>query len=413
MSGDGFQSQFASSEPVWFERSKDGPIASYRNALAALGGLDATFSYDEFRHRSFVHWRTFGDAPVEVGDFHAIALRKAIADRYNFDPQKDNVTDAIATLCHANRFDPIRDYLDGLQWDGRRRIDTWLTYYLGVDDAPIVRDFSRKTLLAGVRRIRQPGCKFDHVLVLEGEQGVGKSSALRILAGDAEYFTDQELIGLDAKAQQEGVAGKWIVELSELAGVRRTEVEKVKSFITRQVDRSRAAYARYTTDQPRRCIMIGTTNANEYLSDATGNRRFWPVKTTSIDLAALAADRDQLWAEAARAESTGETLDLDSDRYADARLAQAEREERDPWEDILRLLFVSPDLDGVQRIYSRTILGDELSIPIEKQTTAAAHRLARCMKRLGWEGPGLLPRRRTDSGDDDTKRARGYWRLEQ
>ncbi|MBK6704250.1 MAG: hypothetical protein IPG56_11180 [Caulobacteraceae bacterium] len=209
-----------------------------------------------------------------------------------------------------HQFDPVRESLRNLKWDGVRRLRTWLSRYLGAEDTPLNRAIGMKTMVAAVRRVNEPGCKFDYVPVLEGAQGTGKSTALKILAGEDEFFSDQDLVHLDAKAQQEALRGKWIYEIAELSGLSRTESERTKAFLSRTHDRARRAYGYASIDQPRRCIFIGTTNDNNYLKDPTGNRRFWPVATGRIDLDALAADRDQLWAEAVIADAAGETLYL-------------------------------------------------------------------------------------------------------
>src|SRR5262249_25105856 len=147
------------------------------------------------------------------------AARDVIIARFSFDPGKDHMKEALERACEETRFDPIQDYLDGLQWDGQARLERWLMTYLGVDDTPFARAAGGLTLMAAVRRARQPGVKFDHMLVLEGLQRAGKSSALRILAGGPENFSDQGILHLkDEKAQQEQIEGVWIYEIAELVG---------------------------------------------------------------------------------------------------------------------------------------------------------------------------------------------------
>lgn len=364
------------------------PKPTYRNTRIALTCFGARFSFNEFNRRFIVEWQMLDRFDGVLSDAAVDKFRGAILARFGFDPKKENTSDALSSLCWENSFDPIKDYLNALKWDGRPRLNEWLTYYLGADSTALNREFGRKALIAAVRRARSPGCKFDNVLVLEGGQGTGKSSALRVLAGSDEAFTDQDMLHLDAKAQQEALAGKWIVELAELAGMRRTDAEKIKAFASRTHDRARGAYARFTDDQPRRCVMVGTTNADEYLSDPTGNRRFWPVKTNAIDLDALITDRDQIWAEAAMLEKGGETLLLSQELWSSAAKIAAQRLERDPWEDLLRKTAGTKEGDE-RRISSADLMGDDLclKIPRDRQTTPAAQRLARVMKKLGWDGP--------------------------
>jgi predicted P-loop ATPase len=259
-------------------------------------------------------------------------------------------------------------------------------------------------LIAAVRRARQPGCKFDYVVVLEGKQGTGKSSALRILAG-VENFSDQPLLHLETRAQQEAIEGVWIFELSELAGLRRTEIETVKSFLSKTADNARPAYGRFRSDQPRRCIFVGTTNEFEYLRDSSGNRRFWPVRTGVIDLEALRRDRDQLWAEAAAAEAQGEGLTIGDDLYEAAIEQQEQRLVKDSWDDILasaKAEFV--DLEGIERISSERLLTFYLRLSADKINDGTTKRQRNSMHRLGWSGPkkmrfASLPKQ-------------GYWRQE-
>ena len=180
---------------------------------------------------------------------------------------------------------------------------------------------------------------------LEGEQGVGKSTAIKILAGP-ENFSDQNILTLDPKAQMELLEGVWIYELCELEGLSRADTSKVKAFASRSVDQGRPAYGRFKETRPRQAVFIGTTNDDKYLRDMTGNRRFWPVKVGKIDLEALQRDRDQLFAEAAICEEKGELLVLPEELWPAAQIEQEARLEDDPWMDILSKLHPS-DLDQV------------------------------------------------------------------
>jgi predicted P-loop ATPase len=220
----------------------------------------------------------------------------------------------------------VVDYLSSLVWDGTPRLDRWLVDYAGAEDTPRVRAVSRAMLIAAVRRARQPGCTFDQMPVLEGPQGCGKSSALRVLAVDDAWFTDVlPLADADMRRIIEATAGKWIVEAAELASLleREDDVAKdresaprrqsaaLKAYLSRSHDEARMAYARERTRVPRSFVIVGTTGATSYLQD-TGNRRFWPVSVRRFDLDQLISVRDQLWAEAAVAEACGESIHLDA-----------------------------------------------------------------------------------------------------
>ncbi len=204
----------------------------------------------------------------------------------------------------------VTDYLNALVWDGTPRIDRWLVDCAGADDTPNVRAVSRALLVAAVRRARHPGCKLDQMPVITGPQGSGKSSALRLLAVDDAWFADDAPIGTDdARRIIEATAGKWIVEAAELSGMSPSDSSLLKAFLSRSADEARMPYQRDQTRVPRGFVVVGTTGSADFLQDNTGNRRFWPVSVRRFDLVRLAAVRDQLWAEAAVIEATGEVID--------------------------------------------------------------------------------------------------------
>lgn len=186
---------------------------------------------------------------------------------------------------------------------------------------------------------RHPGCKFDYIIVLEGAEGLFKSSALCVLAGGPENFSDQTILGRSDREQQELLRGVLLYEIADLTNIKKAEVEEVKAFASRTVDRARPAYGRCRIDMPRRGTIWGTTNNSEYLKSQTGNRRFWPIEvaaTRPIDLEGLVRDRDQLFAEAAALEAGGASIVLPKELWAAAGDEQDKRREADPWEDKLR-----------------------------------------------------------------------------
>lgn len=260
-----------------------------------------------------------------------------IAEKLNFEPKDLHTEKAIINVSAANSSHPVKAYLNGLTWDGKKRLDTWLCDYLGADDTNYVRQIGAKTLVAAVARIYKPGIKFDHMLVLEGDQGLGKSQAVKALGGA--WYGD---ITVDAHNRDtiDAMRGKWVIEISEMECTRRTETQALKAFISRETDRVRLAYARASKDFHRQCIFIGTINPegeNDYLKDTTGNRRFWPVLLHQINVPALTAARDQLWAEAVARFRGGETLYIkDANVLAQASEEQRKRTHRDPWSDKIR-----------------------------------------------------------------------------
>jgi hypothetical protein len=397
--------------PLGFQHSKSpaGIPASLENAIIAIGMLGAECRYDVFHDRIIVKGHECGVR----GDAHenlenvTLKVRQAVLERFGFDPSATYTLDALKLRCLDHIFDPVRDYLDGLRWDGVKRLDRWLVRYCGANDTPLNRAIGRKMLVAGVSRVREPGCKFDYIVVLEGRQGVGKSSLLRILAGE-DNFSDNEILGLYKREQQEAIQGVWIYEVAELEGLSKSEVTKVKLFASKTVDGARPAYGRSRVDRPRRCIFVATTNEDIYLRDTTGNRRFWPVCVGVIDLAGVRKDRDQLWAEAAAAEGDGEGLVIPQQLWPDVAAQQEARMEVDPWEDtiarelarLIRLAsrrvegsFViegsfagAADANGNPewRVSTDHLLTDVLSLPKERQNNNHTKRLAGIMRGLGW-----------------------------
>jgi hypothetical protein len=394
----------------FFQHSKSpkGIVTSYENALIAIKSMKISCRYDLFHDKLLVEgYESFANGDVLQNlDNTLLMLRERILRQHHFDAGKELLSDALRTECLKHIFDPVRDYLDGLRWDGVPRVDRWLIDYCGAEDTPLNRAFGRKVLMAAVRRVRRPGCKFDYILTLEGPQGIGKSTMLRILAGE-ENFSDSEILGLDKQEQQEAVQGVWIYEISELEGMRKADVTHVKLFLSKTSDNARPAYGRTRVDRPRRCIFIATTNEASYLRDSTGNRRFWPVKVVRIDLAAITRDRDQLWAEASQLEMGDEPLEINAALWAAAAEQQSGRLEHDLWEDPIRTwisvrqsaykhpaaedgtfcLTLTPDGLREWRISSSCLLDNVLLMPIERQTDAAAKRLTKVMEALGWQRP--------------------------
>ena len=371
----------------WPDVTKRGaPKRTYRNTREAIRALGIICRYDAFHDRMLVGGEEINLWAGELSDAVTVVLRQIIVERFDFDPGKENINDAATELCLENRFNPVIDYLARSNWDRTPRLETWLARYLGADDTPLNRAIGKLTLVAAVRRARQPGCKFDHIVVLEGPEGTMKSTSLVTLAG-IENFSDQTILTASDKEQQELVRGVWIFEIADLAGMKRSEVEKVKAFASRTHDRARPAYGRRRIDAARNCIFIGTTNEDEYLKSETGNRRFWPVRTGTIDMEALRRDRDQLWAEAAAVEAQNDPLILPKELWTEAAEAQDERRQHDPWDDILfgikGTVFAAADTEE-EWIRAREVLM-QLSIASDR-ATAETYKTAEEGDAAAWVG---------------------------
>ncbi|MCU1327483.1 MAG: virulence-associated family protein [Bryobacterales bacterium] len=303
--------------------------------------------------------------------------------------------EAVQTVAAASRFHPVREYLNSLKWDGKPRLDTWCGAYLGTTKE-IACTFGRLWLISAVARILKPGTKADCCLVLEGPQGIYKSTALRTLAG--EWFTDQisDLGSKDAAMQSHGV---WIVEIAELDSINRSESSRIKGFMSATFDRFRLPYGKNIIEWPRDCVFAGTVNHDAYLRDETGARRFWPVRCGAIDIKALARDRDQLWAEAIAEFRAGASWWLkDQDSIEQAEAEQGERYQEGPWDSPIEAWLQNPgaryDVQGhpVADLDSDTTsvtVADILSHCIGKEpkhwTKGDQMAVGATLKRLGWE----------------------------
>ncbi len=282
-----------------------------------------------------------GDEPTALDDATANGLRLEADRTFRLLPSKEFWFDVLVDLARHNTFHPPREYFDDVQglWDGKPRLDTWLIDHAGAGDTPFVRAVSAITLIAAVRRVRQPGCEFQEMTVLESAQGWGKSKVWRLLAGDA-WFFDGLNLKADAKKVLEQNSGHLLIERADLSGLREAHVEHLKQMMSMRVNKARMSYDRLRTDRPRRFIFVGTTNETAYLLDPTGNRRFWPIAIKRrIDLAALAEARDQLWAEAATREARGESIRLASELWEAAAEEQRKRLDGDGLDDFLGPIF--------------------------------------------------------------------------
>ena len=294
------------------------------------------------------------------------ALKVYLSSHYAlYSPGKTK--DALVAVASERAYHPIRDYLESLPpWDGEKRVDTLLIDYFGAEDTPYTRAVMRKTLCAAVARIFQPGIKFDTVLILNGPQGIGKSTLFSKLAG--EWFSDSLAItDMRDKTGPEKMQGYWILELGELAGMRKMDTEIIKSFITRMDDKYRASYGLNVESHPRQCIIVGSTNAESgFLRDITGNRRFWPVRVSGHSVKKpwqlTEADVAQIWAEALDLYRHGEKLYLNSTEEAIAREEQTQAMETDDREGLVRAYLDTPlpaNWDDLPLYDRRAFLNDD------------------------------------------------------
>ncbi len=329
-------------KPAWFGRLRldlaGAPERNEANVIVALTSDPAfagVLAFDEFSQEIVVRqplpWEAAtGPFPRPWEDADDVRTAEWLQLRgVNVAPLV--VGRAVGAVARELRIHPVRDWLDTLKWDGTPRIETWTSTYLGAEPTAFNHTIGALWLISAVARIYRPGVKADHMLILEGPQGARKSTAIKVLASE-DWFTDElpELGSKDAAIHMQGV---WIVEIAELDAIGRAEVSRIKAFLTRTTDRFRPPYGRYTVEVPRQCVFAGTVNPDTYLRDETGNRRFWPLRCGTIDIAALARDRDQLWAEAVHRFRDGAIWWIDDPAIlAEAAAAQEARYQADAWD---------------------------------------------------------------------------------
>ena len=269
----------------------------------------------------------------DLSELHVYMSRK-----YDFNKQK-YIDEAVDMFSARNCFHPVRDYLESLQWDGEPRVDTLISDYFGVQQSDYLRGVTRKTLIAGVKRVYEPGCQFDYALTLYGPQGCGKTSFWANLGG--RWYTEMP-VNIGTKDALQTFQGAWLVEMGELAALSSVSVEKYKSVLTRRVDRYRKHFEKLIESHPRQCVIVGTTNRPDFLRDWTGNRRFWIVDVTSKAKPKksvwtdLPKEADQIWAEAKHLYDMGaEQLFLDGKLAEEAEKIQKSFMSYDPMRDAI------------------------------------------------------------------------------
>lgn len=308
-------------------------------------------------------------------------IQRWFADTEGISPGLETIGASALGISTMRTFDPVAEWFKSLRWDGEERVGRWLATYAGAESNPYTDAVGQAWLVSAVARTFEPGCQADYVLVLEGDQGIGKSMLLRDLAG--EWYAS---LSLDARDKDSALAlhGPLIVEWSELAGLSKHVAETVKAFLTRATDRLRVPYGKIPEDLPRRCVIAGSTNAQGFLTDVSGNRRYWPVECGAIDREGMRRDRDQLWAEAVALYHRGARWWLDAETETLAAEQQRDSFENDVWlPRVRKILGTGGDLGGFDTITVAEVL-DALDIKAKDQTPTLAHRVVRCLVPLGW-----------------------------
>ena len=365
-------------------RTENGTLIAHMQNIELILGNDerwaGVISFSAFSSK-IVKLRTppYGGGTGDWGDIDDIRVMKWLAQQYNLRVKASSVIEAVSVVAHDNSFHPVRNYLNKLEWDRVPRLDTWLTTVMGVAQSGYSAKVGKRWMISAVARVMRPGCKADSVMILEGGQGEGKSTAMSILGGD--WFMDTPF-ALGDKDGFQAIRGKWIIELGELDSFNKAESTKAKQFFSASTDTYRESYGRRTNDVPRQCVFVGTTNQDEYLKDATGNRRYWPVACTKVDLEQLREIRDQLWAEAMFCYKADEIWWVNRDETAMFSEAQDERFVVDEWEGPI-LTWLEESQIG-ETTSGSEVLASALKLDFGHWGKPEQMRVGAIMHRLGW-----------------------------
>jgi predicted P-loop ATPase len=383
-----WQSRLAISE------NKEGELtmkSNFYNLLILLENdhnLKDCFRFNELTSKVIVNGNNIMPAG-ELEDGTISVIREYLANAYqhlkshHIKWEATETLNAVLHIARKNSYHPIKDYLNSLKWDGIERISHFFSDYCGTKKDEYTDHVAKSFFISAVARVMAPGCKVDTMLILEGVQGLGKSSLLRALCKDKEWFRDSA-ISLESKDAYTGLRGKWIIEMSELDSLNKAETTRIKSFISSPIDSYRPPYGRCDIDVPRQCVFTGTTNKSQYLKDETGNRRFLPVQCEYISIEDVEFNRDMLWAEAVTCYNMGELWYLDKGNILLRKRITEEQEDRyeeDAWSNAIAEWIVVQEEEFTITKIAQRVLQIELA-DITRQTET---RIGKILKSLGYE----------------------------
>ena len=351
------------------------PKSSLVNVATILQG-DAAYSGRFFRYDKFAERVLYGDELA--ADNLDTRINIDIQRRYNIDPKTSLVQEAIVHLAKENGFHPVLDYLDALAWDGTARLhDLFKTGFGGIGNTEFLEEAGAKFCIGAVARIYEPGCKVDNMVVVTGDQGIGKSTAFSVLSNG--WFSDSALVIGDKDSYMQ-MAGCWFYEVAELDSFRKAENTRIKQFLSSKKDKYRPPYGKHVVERPRQTILVGTTNEDQFLNDPTGSRRFVPIRASRIDIAWLVANREQLWAEAVvryKAREAWHYADESAERLARESVAY---QQDDVWEPTV-YSFITRTKKPL--IYVLDVLTAGIGLEVARITRLDKQRVSHILKNLG------------------------------
>lgn len=370
-------------------REDGGAAPIIRNAynLGIILGHDSRWRgrirFNEFRADEEIR---DGDKWRGITDVDAIEIGRWVSEHYRLDYQTATVHEQLVALAHRQRAHPVRAYLEGLLWDGTKRLDSWLGDVFGVEPTIGAHRVGRAWLISMVARIMSPGCKVDTVPILVGKQGLRKSTTLRAMMPDGSWFSDSDIPLHHSQDKYQVIQGVWLYEIAEFDRfTSKADAAEVKAYVSSQRDTFRRSHGRRVASVDRQVVFSGSTNAAEFLVDATGSRRYWPLVCSQADPEVMHGMRDQLWAEAVAAYEAGESWWLSSEVAAEvAEMADAFRV-GDPWDEPLSAWLAEKSASArLSGLIMADILADACGTPIGVATKREQGRAGAIMVRLGW-----------------------------
>lgn len=382
--------------------TQSGPVPNLDNVLRCLTG-DPSWQrhvwFDEFLQRILTgdpprEWTDTDDTRLQAYLQRVIGIKKV---------SRETVTHAVVLAAHQNRRNQVKDYIRATPWDRNNRCAGFFTKVLGAPDTDYTRAASQNFWISMIARVEQPGCKVDNMVILEGGQGMGKSTVANLIGG--KWFAEQHESATNPKAFAENLAGVLLTEISEMDAFSRAEVNRVKQVVSCRSDRFRVAYGRHAEDHPRQGIFFGTTNKDDWNRDETGARRFWPIRCTGrADVKYVEANRDQLFAEALYLFQQGMNWwDMPEE---ETKRQQAERYVEDAWQARIEKWLAS---SGRLSTTIQEILDESLGVETARQGQSEIKRVSTCLRMMGWENGKQERLKKASAGPNDPQFVRRWF----